>query len=291
MKTLRLLSGMILALVFVVIVGCGGSGAATYGDTSASQMFTIVTTATDSSGVSGVWDNAAITGAAAADDYTCDIYDDPNCIVYIGTYDPITDELLTGSIPGFNTGSSGEAYFGTEASDATWTFNAASDGFACTAQTTVTWDMLSGLVPLQGCSSITTSMEASPGSCVIEPAYTIGTVHIPARDTCTATVTVSFAPALTPSSGLPLKTALVAADYSDTGTNLAQSGVTASTTASVVVPTPTTYGTTYLAVGNAAGDVYGVAEFIRTYITPPSNPCASVAEKKTGASPDAICED
>jgi hypothetical protein len=47
---------------------------------------------------------------------------------------------------------------------------------------------------------------------------------------------------------------------------LAQSSVTASTTTSVDVPTPTTYGTTYLTVQDSSGNVIGAAEFTRTLI-------------------------
>jgi hypothetical protein len=60
---------------------------------------------------------------------------------------------------------------------------------------------------------------------------------------------------------------LAAAVYDNTGANVAQNNVQAGTTTSVVVPTPTAYGTTAIGVYNPAGSLIGVSEF--SILSPP----------------------
>ncbi len=290
MQSLRFVSLIALAFLPVVTTGCGSS-TPYYGPSGEPNYFTISTMATSPS---EPWPNAQITGWADPNTLTCDPATDFSCVAEIGSgTSPYA--ISQSAISAFDTDSSGLAEFGTDAYLATWDFYAQDTGSSqCaggSASITI-YDFLGGgQVPLT-CGQNDASMISNPGSCRVEPGYTVGNVWIPPTDTCTASITLSFPSPISSSYVLPLNTPLVSADYSSAGDNLAQNSVEASTTASVVVPTPTTYGTTYLAVSNASGNVIGVAEFTRTYVAPPTNPCLTAASSATGklaVSPDTPC--
>lgn len=205
-------------------------------------------------------------------------------------YNLATGELDPGAIPSFNTGSSGEAYFGTDAYDGTWSFfakdgpNDVQQSQICTASITIPVPSEVNGQVLLVCGSDDAEMVATPSSCEYNSTVT------PVIDTCPATITLTFPPAIASSHLLPLNAALTAADYNGSGTNLAQSSVTAATTASVVVPTPTAVGASYIGVYNAAGNLVGISEFTYTLIHPPPNPCpqVAVAAIRSGPSPDSV---
>ena len=171
MKELRLVSAIALALPLIAIAGCGGGGISTYGASNGAKTFTIATIATAIEiSPPEPWPDAIITGYSTGS-YSCNVSEDAACIVEIG-YDPITDELDPGAIPSFNTGDSGEAYFGTDAWDGIWRFDAKTDPNdvgveVCTASVTLDYNQTNGYVPLY-CGSNAAGMVATPSSCFVD---------------------------------------------------------------------------------------------------------------------------
>ena len=264
MKNYRIIIATVLAMPLIMILGCGSGGTSTYGASSAQNKFTIVTM--ESAGPpSEAWPNAIITGQAVPGTYSCTAGEDSNCIVGIG-YNILTNELDPGDIPSFNTGDLGEVYFGTNAVDGQWSFDAKTDPQdvgveMCTASITIPVPYeVNYYVPLV-CGSHNAEMVATPSSC---NRYTNGTTD------CPASVTLSFSPTDSASSTLPVAIALAAVNYNSSGNNVAQNSVTATSTTSVVVPTPTTTGINYVAVSDTTtGQVIGVAEFTIHVSAPP----------------------
>jgi hypothetical protein len=291
MKNLHTLYFITLASISFLSVGCGGSGSAPsptlYGAKAPAPYFFIQTNATPAS---EQWPNATITGWAVPNTMQCDVTQDTSCIADVGNASIYA--LTENGIGSFKTNAAGQADFGTDAIAAEWNFYATDNGSSqCSngsASTTTLTGLSTGSQVLLTCGANDAEMVATPSSCVYINNEITGTI----TNTCPATITLAFPAAIASSHLLTLHAALTATDYNSSGTNLAQSSVTAATTASVVVPTPSTSGTNYLAVYNAAGSLVGVSEFTYTYsiITPPRNPCptGAVATVHSGPTPDSV---
>lgn len=283
MKNLWTVSLVALASLSVLVAGCGGGGSSTptlYGAAAPAPYFFIQTNA---SPASEPWPNATIKGWAVPNTVQCDITQDPSCIADVGNASIYA--LTENGIGTFNTNSSGQAYFGTDAIGAEWNFYATDNNSSqCTngtASTTTLTGLSTGAPVTLTCDQNDAEMVATPGACTVNAGTGL--------NTCPASVTLTFPPAIAASHSLPLNTALTEVDYNSSGTNLAQSSVSTALTASIVVPTPTTYGTTYLTVYNAAGSLIGVSEFTRNYIAPPPPRCIVPAVSgKFAATPDVV---
>jgi hypothetical protein len=168
------------------------------------------------------------------------------------------DAIYENGITSFSTNSSGAADFGTDAFGAEWNFYATDNGSSqCpngSASVTVSGE---GPVKLI-CGQNYAEMVATPSSCLVNQNSGL--------DTCPATVTLAFPPPIASSRTLPVAAALTATNYDNSGDNLAQASVTASTATSVAVRTPATAGTTYLVIQDTSGNVLGAAEFTRTVV-------------------------
>jgi hypothetical protein len=265
MKTLHILSSIVLTAVSVVTVGCGG-GTTSGGSKGSPSYLVINTNAAEGSSTSyEAWPNATITGYADPNTVAlyCSPASDTNCVADIGNPSPYA--LTQNGANPFNTGSNGEADFFSDAISADWYFYAKDNGSSVcnggTASTQTVAGHSSGSNVTLTCWQNLSEMIATPSSC---NRYTNGTTD------CPTTVTLSFPPTDSTSTSLPTATALAAVNYNSTGDNVAQNSVTASTTTSVAVPTPTTTGNTYLAVTDpTTGQVIGVAEFT-VYVSTPS---------------------
>ena len=275
MMNLKSLCAIVLASLSILAVGCGsggGSGSYTpqsYGSTSASSPhFNIQTTNTSTSGGSSeVWGGVTITGYAHPFTIPCDVTSDSNCIPNVGDVIDVGNgngALNQNKINAFATdGTYGQANFYTDAQPAIWTFYANGPNNSNCVSTSASFITLEnsgdGSTVQLRCGSNAAYMVATPSGCVINVNTGV--------NTCPAYVTLTYPPPVDSSESLPVATALTAANYSTAGANLAQSSVTASTTTSIVVPAPTTYGTTYLVVQDSSGNVIGASEFT-IYFTP-----------------------
>ena len=261
MKNLHNLCAITLASLSLLTVGCGGGGSSSpilYGAQNPAPSFDIHTTYGSSS--VEAWPNATIKGWAVPNTIQCNPTSDPNCIADVGNASIYA--VTENQIPAFNTNNNGEAYFGTTAIAAEWNFYATDNNSTQCPNGTASHTTLTGLgsgsnVDLQ-CGANDADMVATPSSCIDNEQTGV--------NTCTDTITLSFPPPITLTRSLPLNVALTAAVYDSSGDNLAQSSVQASVATSVVVPTPTTTGTTHLAVVDPTGNVVGVGEFTRTVI-------------------------
>lgn len=258
-----------LAALSVLVLGCGGSGTKTYGASGAPYFAITTNYELGSSPTYEAWPNATITGYADTNSlaYYCVPANDSSCIADIGNASPYA--ITQNEISAFNTNGSGLANFATDAIGAEWYFYATDNGSSqcnggAALLTTITGESSGAIVTLT-CGSNAADMVATPSGCADDHS-----VEPPTSD-CPASVTLTFPPPVSSSESLPVATALTTANYDSSGDNLAQNSVTASTTTSVVVPTPTTYGTTYLGVYNSSGSLIGVSEFTRTYIPPASH--------------------
>jgi hypothetical protein len=278
MMNLKSLCAIVLASLSVMAVGCGG-GTPFYG-ASGKPYFAITTNAHEGSSSSyEYWPNATIKGYADTNSLAsyCDTSTDAYCIADVGNASQYA--ITQNGIPAFNTNGSGLADFGTDAVGAEWHFYATDNGSSqCSggtaSMTTITGESSGAFVTLT-CGSNPADMVATPSSCMDNERTGV--------NTCTATITLSFPPPVSSSYALPLNTSLTAANYDSSGSNLAQRSVTAATTTSVVVPTPTTTGTTYLAVKDATGNVLGASEFTYSYVPPI---CPNSIVKSSKISPD-----
>lgn len=275
MTNLKSVFAITLASLTVLSAGCGGGGTPFYG-ASGKPYFAITTNAHEGSSTSyEAWPNATITGYADTNSLAnyCDTSTDPYCIADVGNASSYA--ITQNGISAFNTNGSGLADFGTNAVGAEWHFYATDNGSSqCSggtaSMTTITGESTGALVTLT-CGSNAAEMVATPSDCIID--YTV----TPSIDTCTSTITLTFPPPVSATNTLPVGAAMVAANYNSSGENLAQSSVTASTTTSVVVPTPATIGTTYLGVYNSSGSLIGAAEFTRTLVPVSKCPTASAS--------------
>jgi hypothetical protein len=262
MRNLYNLCAITLASLSVLVVGCGGGGTPFYG-ASGKPYFAITTNAHEGSSTSyESWPKVTITGYADANSLAnfCDASTDKYCIADIGNASPYA--ITQNGISAFKTNGSGQADFGTDAIGAEWYFYATdNDSTQCNggtaSLTTITGESTGAYVTLT-CGSNAADMIATPSSCVDNEQTGV--------NTCPSTITLSFPPPVSSTNSLPVATALSATTYDSSGTNLAQASVTAASTSSVVVPTPYTTGTTYVAVQNASGNLIGVSEFTRTVI-------------------------
>lgn len=274
MTNLKSLCAIALASLSILAVGCGGGGGGSYtppsfGSTSASSPhFNIQTTNISTSGGSGeVWGGVTVTGYAHPYTIPCAVTD-TNCIPNVDDYSDqvngngaLNQNMMTTPIT--TDGTYGQANFYTNAQPAVWTFYASGPTNSNCVSTSAKFITLENsgdgsLVPLR-CGSNAAYMVASPSGCVINANTGV--------NTCPSYVTLTFPPPVDSSESLPVATALIAANYDSSGSNLAQSSVTASTTTSITVPAPTTYGTTYLTVQDSSGNVVGASEFT-IYFTP-----------------------
>jgi hypothetical protein len=290
MKNLRIVCAFTLASLSVLAVGCGsGSGSPpaiiTYPSNAlATTPYFFIQTTAGSSSVEQ-WPNATITGYANPNTLQCIPTSDPYCFPFVGN--PYVYAPNENGIGAFRTNAGGQADFATDAITAQWNFYAADNGSTQCNGGTASYTTLTGLgtgaqVPLS-CGANDAEMVATPSSCEFDNAVT------PLIDTCPTTITLTFPPAIASSHTLTPQAAMTAAVYNSSGTNLAQSNVTAATTTSVVVPTPSTPGTTYLGIYNAAGSLVGVSEFTYTQINLPKPcPTAVTALARSGPSPDSI---
>jgi hypothetical protein len=276
MKNLQNLCAFILAALSILTVGCGGGGSSTpttYGAKLPAAYFDIHTTHGNSS--VEAWPNVTIKGWAVQNTMQCDVTQDKNCIADVGNasiYAVTQNQILA-----FPTNGNGEAYFGTDAITAEWNFYATDNNSTQCPGGTASYTTLTGLsggsmVDLH-CGSNLAQMVATPSSCIDNERTGV--------NTCTATITLSFPPPVSLTRSLPLNVALSVAVYNSSGNNLAQSSVLASTATSVVVPTPTATGTTFLAVRNPAGSVIGASEFTYSYVPPLCQNSISSASKIT----------
>lgn len=258
-----------LALLPVFISGCGsGSTPAivTYGSQAVTTPYfaihTVVLQPIED------WPNATITGYANTGTVTCNPTTDTACIADVGSN---LYALTQNGIPAFNTNSNGFANFATDAIGALWYFTATDNNSTqcpngSSLLTTYTGQS-TGAVTELACNQNVTEMIATPNSCSSGPGAT--------TNLCPASVTLSFQSGTTSTDPLPTATTLTEVNYDSSGDNLAQSSVVASSTVTVTVPTPTIYGTSYLVVQDASGNIYGVAEFTVTYVPAPTDPCTT----------------
>lgn len=282
----------ICAMLLMMVIGCGGGGSSTptsYGATNDSSAgFFKIQTSTGPN-TAEAWGNVQITGYANYNTVTCDVTTDSNCIADIGNVGLLDGALTKNEISYFDTNSNGEAYFYTEAQSAEWTLyanGAEPSGCTSTQSSFITPENSgNGYVVDIPCGSNPAGMIASPASCTYSYNTATGKVVI---NTCPTTVTLTF-PSSNSSAALPTASALAVADYSDTGTNLAQSSITASSATSVNVPIPTTPGTTYLAVYSpTTNQLLGGAPFTYNYTVfdQPPAPCTNDAKVQSTVSPD-----
>jgi len=281
MMNLKSLCAIVLASLSVVAVGCGsgdGGGSSvptppSYGSKSASSNhFFIQTSNTSTSGGSGeAWGEVSVTGYAHPHTIQCDITNQ-NCIPNVGDDNDVVngnEALNQNEIPAFTTNDYGQANFYTDAQSAIWTFygnGLTNSNCVSTYASFITLENSGdGSQVLLRCGSNPASMIATPSDCMIN--YNVK----PPINTCTDTISLSFPPPISSTNTLPVGAAMVAANYDSSGDSLAQSSVTASTTTSIVVPTPTTVGTTYLVVQDATGNVIGASEFTRTVAAIPKS--------------------
>lgn len=194
-------------------VGCGGGGPST-----SSTSFAVYT-----HNGSGVWQNATVTGNAGLGTYQCN---------------PATDGNCKTSIPSSSTGTKGELIVNTDALPAQWEAAAESDS-SCSEGASTGWDYVNngGRLDLY-CGSITaTGATAQPSECTIY--YLNGSLS----GSCPSTITIT-----TPSATFPTSYALDVGTYEPNGQSISSAQPTASSSTSITVPAPTTYGLNVISV-------------------------------------------
>lgn len=268
MNFIKILGTMSLSCAVLASIGCGGGSSTppSYGSSNAASNYFAIQTLTAASGTREAWKNVTISGYADTTSLAsvCSPASDPNCIAEVGG--PYLYANTQNAISAFTTDNNGRANFFTNAQPAIWKFDAkgpSQSGCSSVNASNQTYQgEPTGSIVALTCGSNTASMMASPSSCITKIDQYGGFIS----STCPATVTLSFPVTVSTPVALPLNTSLTAANYSTTGTNLAQASVTASTANSINVPVPTTTGLTYLAVQDAStGAILGVSQF--TYST------------------------
>jgi len=256
-----------LAAPFVFFVaGCGGGGGSipSFGASGHTAYYYSIQTNTTTP--NEAWPNVSISGYADPNYLAgaCNPASDQYCIPQVyppggGNYDQY-GAFDENAINSFATNGNGEAYFYTDAEPSVWHFYAQGPTSADCPSTTaslVTYQSEGiGAGVLLSCNSFAASMTASPSSCET------GFINEKPVNTCPATVTLAFPASEGNAVVLPLNTSLAADNYDTSGDELRQSSVSASTQASVNVPTPSAGGLTYLAVRNpSTNQILGVGEF------------------------------
>ena len=257
MENLQKLFAISLASISILAAGCGGSGGPPtppWNGPQGASNFAINTTVGPYSSSAEVWPNVTIQGWDVTQS-ACSPATDSACVMEVGG--PYLYAVTQNKIGAFNTNSYGQANFGTDAIGDEWNFYATDNGSTqCnegSASNTTLQGGSSGEPVNLSCNMYDADMVATPSSC--------------APNACPTTITLTYPPPISSNYTLPLNTELTAAVFNNTGANLRQSNVQAATTTSVVVPTPTAYGTTYLGVYNAAGSLIGASEF--AILSPP----------------------
>ena len=260
MKNLQKLLVIFLASISILAAGCGGSGGPPPPPTppwfgaQGAPNFAISTTVGPVSSSAEAWKNVTIQGWDV-EQYACNPGTDSACIMEVGG--PYLNANPQNKIGSFNTNSYGQANFGTTAIGDEWNFYATDNGSTECNQGTASITTIQGGTfgePVNlSCNANDADMVATPSSC--------------APGACPATITLAYPPPLSSTFSLPLHTELTAAVFNGSGTNLGQSNEQASSTTSVVVPTPTAYGKTFIGVYNPAGSLVGVSEF--AIVSPP----------------------
>ncbi len=299
MKRIRALFLLISASAILFCSGCGsGSSIPSYGiaPSSATGAFNFQTSQLSSAGSDTLtaWGNTTITGNAEGNIFSvCDPSQDANCIVSIsplvegasGYGQPVGSN--SGAVYALLTDSNGRAMLYADTTSLDWEFDANGGfGSACLSGSgfTTYGGGVSGGPQIEiTCDNAITNFVATPSSCSLRYVKTGNSYH--PVDTCPSTVTLSVEPGVQSTISLPTATALTVADFDSSGTNLAQSTVTASSPATISVPTPATGGTTYIVVyNNSTSKVIGYAPF--TYLIQPPPPiCPTIS---SSASPQIL---
>lgn len=307
MQTIRTVLLLVSTAGLIFCVGCGGAPPIpVYG--AGAGTFEFQTSQLQSLGSTNLvaWGNTTVYGNVTdfEADSCSDLLDD-DCIIDISEYGYSEDNMPPGTINPITTNANGRANFDTDAYNDDWAFYAqygnadsgcqsnmgdvsygyASDGGILNNGVTIFCDN----------SGSTTNFVATPSGCslnwvLVPPKFT----SYEPKSTCPATVSVSVTPALQSSVKLPTGEALTEADFSTSGTNLAQSTVTPSSTTTLIVPTPTTPGTTYIIVYNStANDVLGYVPFTYTVNPEPPPPvCGAVVKAQVDSlKADVVCSD
>jgi hypothetical protein len=259
MNIVKVLVTMSLSCIAITSIGCGSSTQSHGSKSTSSPYFAIQTITTKST---EPWKNVSISGYADTSSLAsvCTPSDDANCIAEVGG--PFLYAATQNAISAFATDSNGRANFYTNAQPAIWKFYASgpdqTDCSSTSASAQTYQDEPDGSPVLLSCGSSTASMIASPSSCITTVDQYGGFI----KSTCPDTVALSFPVTSATPMALPIKTSLTVVNYSETGTNLFQETVTASSTSSINVPTPVGTGLNYIAIQNpSTGDILGVSEF------------------------------
>lgn len=198
-------------------LGCAGGGPSTSG-----TSFTVYTYTG-----SGTWPNASVTGSAGPGTYSCNPNTDTNCVT---------------SFPASSTGTKGKFTFPTDALPAQWEAAAESDS-TCSEGASSGWASVSNgsSIDLYCGSTTATGATASPSTCTIY--YLNGSLS----GSCPSTITIT-----TPSATFPTSYALDVGTYEPNGQSISSTQPTASSSTSITVPAPTTYGLNVISVWDSS---------------------------------------
>jgi hypothetical protein len=230
-------TGMLTGCCSLLGIDCGPGGGANTGGAGSGTFYVWTKTA------SGVWANANVTGSAEPFSYSCDPTSDQDCYT---------------NFSGFTTGNNGELIFSTDALPATWTAAATGDSTCPSGGNSGPLSISNGLPIVVHCGATSAgTFTASPASCTWYLDQYTGewdTSNCPASLTLTSNGPI-----------FPTSYALNATAYDDTATEMYTGSYTASSSITIVVPAPTTAGTTVLTIVDpTTNEVLGTAVFTIT---------------------------
>ncbi len=241
---------LVAGIAMSLLAGCNdGSNTPT-----APVLTTTITTQLSIAGGVQPWANALVQGALASEPPPCDQSTDEYCLLSFA----------------YGSQETGVQSVSTDAMPADWNIGA-SDPYGSTCPAGSTW--YGNLTPIEGATLVCGQL--SLGQVVVSPqqcTVLTGKGGVIEGNNCPSTIRLTL-----PSPSLPTAHALAVGTYNDEGKSEASNSITASSSTSITVPTPTIYGNSAVVIVDpATNTVLGAGLFtknVKSVICPPGESC------------------